>query len=130
MENNVQSVHRSLMLLNYLGEATKPLGLSELTRAVDLPKSTTKRLLGTLVQCEYVKYDETTEKYQLGSQILRLGTRMLNSLEFRTQARDVAFNLRELTRQTVFLAILDKFEIVYVDKVPGRSEERRVGKEC
>lgn len=115
----VQSVSRSLLLLNYIGDAGKPQGLSELSRAVVLPKSTTKRLLATLLQNEYVKYDEESEKYGLGSQILRLGSSMLNSLELRNEARDISMRLRELTGQTVFLAVLDKFEVIYIDKVAG-----------
>ena len=120
----VQSVYRSLMLLNCLGDESGPLGLSELSRAVVLPKSTTKRLLATLLQSEYVKYDEQTEKYELGSQILRLGSRMLNSLELRNEARDVALKLRELTGQTVFVAVLDKFEVIYIDKFAGEISMR------
>ena len=117
--DGVQSVYRSLLLLNYLGDAGKPLGLSELSRAVVLPKSTTKRLLSTLLQCEYIKYDAESEKYGLGSQVLRLGSSMLSSLELRNEARDVVLNLRELTGQTIFLAIPNKFEVIYIDKVAG-----------
>ena len=115
----VQSVYRSLLLLNCLGDAGKPLGLSELSRAVVLPKSTTKRLLATLLQSEYVKYDEESEKYGLGIQVLRLGSSMLSSLELRNEARDVVLKLRELTGQTIFLAIPNKFEVIYIDKVAG-----------
>src|SRR5690349_11569114 len=53
----VQSLVRALNIMTILGEADGPMSLTELARAAELSPSTAHRLLTTLQQERYVRFD-------------------------------------------------------------------------
>ena len=116
-KNSVQSVERALMILGVLGEYSQGLSIADLSIKIDLPKGTTHRLLSTLAYLDYVRQDPETKKYNLGYKLVELGNRLLSHLDYRTEARPFLVRLAEATKETVHMAILDKKEILYIDKV-------------
>jgi IclR family acetate operon transcriptional repressor len=66
----VQVVERAIDILNVLGSGRAT--LSEVTRAVDLPKGTTFRILGSLQYEKLIVKDPVDSTYQLGPGFLRL----------------------------------------------------------
>ena len=67
------SLSASLDILDYLGEAERGVGLSELRRALGLNKSRVMRLCGTLCMKGYLVYDPELALYSLGPRLLTLG---------------------------------------------------------
>jgi len=93
-------------------------------------KSTAYRFLTTLESLGYVVQDLENNRYALGSKVVWLASRFLEAIDMRTLARPVLLQLREETGETIHLAILDQFEVVYIDKLDGKSSMRmasRVG---
>ena len=66
------TVEKALDVLFHLHDAGTALGLSEIGRALDLPKSSCHRLLASLVNREMVERDEVGH-YRPGLALLSLG---------------------------------------------------------
>jgi DNA-binding IclR family transcriptional regulator len=92
------------------------MSLGELSLAASLPKSTTHRLLRTLIQHKLVRQDNKTGQYVPGLKLFEMAYRVLNRMELRTQALPVLERLNRQTNLTVHLAILDDGEVVYIEK--------------
>lgn len=116
MTDNVKVLEKSVAILNIIGESKEPLGLAEISKLADMPKTTTRRILTTLVNFNFLEFDES-QRYKLGLQILKLGTSMLNSSKLKDCVHDYAKVLRDKTNFTVFVGVLNGFEIIYIDKV-------------
>ena len=79
-------------------------------------RSTASRLLGTLAASGMVERDQLTQRYRLGARIVGLAATAVSRLPVVTQARPSS-SISAATSETVNLAILDRFHVVYVDQV-------------
>ncbi|SHH84940.1 IclR family transcriptional regulator [Clostridium grantii] len=118
-DNLVQSVERSMILLEKLAEEKNGIGITRLSEMVGLHKSTVHRLLGTLMSRGYVEKKLDSDKYKLGKKILFLASSILDSMDLRKIASPYLRKLANNTQEVVHLSILDGDEAVYVDKVEG-----------
>ncbi len=127
--NLVQSIERVSMILNTLSDCPQGLSLGDLSQKVNLSKGTTHRLLSSLVFLNYVRQDTETKKYNLGFKLVELGNRLLNQIDFRTEARHFLVALSERTKETVHMVVLDQNEALYIDKVEaiGQPSGLRMG---
>ncbi|MCS7059293.1 MAG: IclR family transcriptional regulator [Meiothermus sp.] len=114
-----QTLLRGLWLLEKVAEGVHD--LEGLARALGLHKSTAHRILSTLVAAGYLRH-EPRKGYHLGPKLIRLGFRAYGQLHLPTLARPHLERLRNATRETVHLAVLDGQEVVYIDKLPGHRE--------
>jgi len=115
--NLVQSIERASLILDVLGQSSQGISLKELSVEVDLPKGTAHRLLSSLAYFGYVQQDLKTRYYSLGFKLVELGNCLLNQLDLRTEAKPFLADLAKRTQETVHLVILDKNEVLYMDKV-------------
>jgi DNA-binding IclR family transcriptional regulator len=113
------SVAKAFAILEYLAAADASRDLGVISSDLRMNKSTVYRFLTTLGNLGYVEQDMETGRYALGSRVVLLASKFLDSLNFRDQARPFLEKLVRETRETVHLAILDDFEVVYIDKVDG-----------
>jgi len=117
--NFPQTVERALDILEVFKNVNQPQGISEISKKIGLNKSTTYRIIQALKLRGYIKQDEQTNKYSLGSKILKIANSLLNQIEIRGVSRNYLEKLSKKTLQTVQLAILDKNQVLYVDQVEG-----------
>lgn len=116
----VTSVDRAVQLLAVVDEfGTDGLGVSELARRTGLPKSTVFRLVTTLEENGAVERHE--DGYRTGP---LFGTNLAipsNSLVARLQVVLTPFlaSLYEASRQTCQLGVLDRDEILFLNKLHG-----------
>jgi IclR family acetate operon transcriptional repressor len=115
------SVAKALAILEYLADAEASRDLGVISHALGIHKSTVYRFLTTLESFGYINQDEETGRYALGSRVVWLASKFLDNLDIRTLARPYLEELVEISRETVHLAILDNFEVVYIDKVDGHQ---------
>ena len=112
----IESVSRALDLLEAV--ANEELGLVELSRRTGLQPSTTHRLLATLKARGYVWRDEDSGRYLLGYRVLRLGSGLeRRSSGLTTIARPYMERLHKITRETVYLTVLDGGDVVYLHQM-------------
>lgn len=120
----VQSIDRALDILEVLANEEGPLRLTELSRRLSLHKSTTHRLLSSLIQRKYVDQDPETGKYRLGLKVFEIGSLVFNKMELRVEARPFLEELMQKTLETVHLVILDEGQAIYIDKVESPQKIR------
>ncbi|AZR74760.1 IclR family transcriptional regulator [Anoxybacter fermentans] len=124
----VQSLDRALDILEKIVEAEDGLGVTELSKSLELHKSTIYRLLATLAYRGYVRQDPKNEKYKVGIKLFELGNLALNKLELRREVRPFLEELMSRTGETIHLGILDNDEVVYIDKVESPQTIRMYSK--
>ena len=125
----VKTVERAIRILNLISQ--RDLRLHEISSSLALHKSTASRLLGTLEKNGLIKKDKETKRFRLGLKILDLAYRLQEGLDIRNIAHPYLAELGKLTRETVHLAMLDREEIVYLDKIESSHPVRmysRIGK--
>jgi DNA-binding IclR family transcriptional regulator len=115
------SVAKAFTILEYMATAETPKELGVISQSLSMNKSTVYRFLATLESLGYVVQDQDSGRYALGSRVVWLASKFLERLDIRTIARPLLEQLVEETRETVHLAILDDFEVVYIDKVDGHQ---------
>lgn len=120
----VNSLARGLLVLECFTPQKHQFTLAELSKLVDIPKSSLYRMVKTLCEMNYLRYDEQYKRYYLGAGVLSLGFSVLQSMEAREIARPYLEKLSRECNKTVNLAVLDKYEMVYIEriKVPGLRE--------
>ena len=113
-EKTVQIVHRIANVLRAFGNKGL-LGITDLANVTGLPKSTTHRLVTALVNEGLLVQDEDSHKYALSLRITALGASILSSHTVRKTARPILMELRDHTRESVHLAVLEGMEAVIID---------------
>lgn len=117
--NLVQTLERVSSILDILGQNPHGISVRDLSSKVGLPKGTTHRLLSSLAYLGYVRQDPKTRNYLLGFKLVELGNLLLGQLDLRKEAAPFLKDLAERTKETVHMVILDRNEVVYIDKVEG-----------
>jgi DNA-binding IclR family transcriptional regulator len=115
---NIRVLDRAISVLQTLSDG-KPRTLVELSEAIELNNSTTFRLLSALASHNYVERDEATGKYTLGLACLELARSYQMNNQIRRAALPEMEALRDVTGETIHLAILDRMEVVYLEKLHG-----------
>lgn len=111
------------LLSSFTGERTT-LTLSELSRRSGVPKATAHRLIGEMVSIGLL--ERTPEGLGLGLRLFELGALTAGVRELRSVARPEVAHLSRSTRQTIHLGILDKGEVVYIEKKTGVQLKSRL----
>ncbi|MEK6302135.1 MAG: IclR family transcriptional regulator [Acidobacteriota bacterium] len=114
------AVERALAILEAVAERAGGMTNSELSRRVEIPKSSASYILRTLERCGYLKRDHGG-RYRLGLRVLALGRGVQTGVELRDEAISEIHSLVKRTGLTAHLAVMDRGEAVYVEKVesPG-----------
>ncbi len=119
--NSVQAVERALRILITLAEAGTPLALSQIRDRTGLNISTAHRLLHTLMKDGFISQDKDSGKYLLGLRTFEVGHAALHAMDLRTTARPFLQELVDRCHETVNLAILDHYEVVYIDQIESQN---------
>lgn len=113
----VQSLSRALRLLNALAWFPQGITLSEVAQKVGLPTSTAHRLLTTLQNERYVRFDGERSVWLVGVQAFRVGSAFARGRDLASLAKPFMRRLMEQCGETVNLAIPDHGEIMYLAQV-------------
>ena len=109
----IQSVSRAISILKCF-DGDRELGLSEISRMLDLHKSTAAGIINTLRAEGFLELNEQSGKLRLGLSLFSLAVQARQSL---VEICEPYLNkLVALTGETVNLAVLDKNEIAYIAK--------------
>ncbi len=102
--------------------------MTELARRLGLGKSTVHRLLATLTAERILEHDPATGTYRLGLMMWELGARVSVHRVLHDAAATVIEELRNATKETVQLAVLDGREVVYVERLESPHMLRIFGR--
>jgi DNA-binding IclR family transcriptional regulator len=124
MTDVVQSVDRSLDILEILSQNINGMGLTEIGVKIGLHKSTVHRLLGTLIYKGYVVQDMDSNKYKITLKLYELGVRKIASSSILEVSKPHTKALMKSLNEVVHLVIRDKNDIIYIDKVEADNTIR------
>ncbi len=97
---------------------------ADLAAELSVDRSTGWRLARSLEQVGWLHQDPATHRYRLGLPLFELGTRVLDTIDVRDEARRVMTELVASTGESVDLAVRDGDSVVFIDKIDGTGEVR------
>lgn len=124
--SNESSVEKGLNILLAFTPNNIELGTTELSVKSGLHKSTTSRLIKTLVASKFLQQNPLTKKYMLGRSAYRLGHAAIRSLNTRLLAVAQPFltDLSQQTGESVALELLSGVNVILALHVEGPSHLR------
>lgn len=102
-KKGLQTVHRAISLLDCFTAEETELSLTRLTEKTKLPKSTTARIIDTLVEANILERNEHNLNYRLGYKIYLLGKIAEHSNNIIKNAAPIMKKLRDDTGESVAL---------------------------
>jgi len=118
----IGAVDNVLRLLRMF-ESQELLRVNEVSRQMDLSRSTVHRMLTTLAHHGFVVQDAFSRGYGPGPALVDIGLAVVRLMDIRQMARPDLEALRTSTDETVHLAVLRGREVLYLD---GLESERLV----
>jgi IclR family KDG regulon transcriptional repressor len=119
MARSIQSVTRTLDVLELFNPSDPELSLKEVSATLNLAKSTVHGLMSTLVSRGYLQQNPANQKYRLGLKNMELGRNVELSLDFRRIAFPLLEKLAGLVKETIHLVLWNGNDAVYIEKING-----------
>lgn len=121
-----QSLVRAIAILDCFRPDQPELGVREISRQLDLPRSTVGRLLATMLSAGILSQNPLTNRYKIGPKVLQWSSTYLSRLDLVSEARPVLAELHRITRETVGLYVLDGIERVCIELIESPERVRVV----
>jgi IclR family transcriptional regulator, acetate operon repressor len=127
-DGGVQSVDRALLIIETLAEDDEGYRLTDLAIRTGLSPSTVHRLLTTLEKRRFVQFDRGESTWHIGAKSFATGSTFVRRRHFVTQALPYLRKLRDQTRETANLAVVDDGAMVVLTRIESREIMRSVTK--
>ncbi len=108
------SIDKALDVCEALSLTPAGASLTDVARAVSLPRPSVHRLLGVLKRRGYVRQDDESQRYSLTVKMLDLSFRLLGRSELRLHAYPVLRDFVVRSRPRCFVAVPASGEVTYV----------------
>ena len=122
---SVSVLDRVTALFDAFGEHDEGLGVSELARRANLPKSTVSRIAADLVDQRFL--DREGNKLYLGIRLFELGQTVAEPRRLRETALPLMNELSLATGRSVHLAVLEQADVILVAVVRGGRGVKPLG---
>lgn len=117
-----KSASRVVDILELIANSEEPLGVTEISTHLDIPKSSTFEILYTLVEKGFLEIaNDKLRTFKLGLKIFTIGSAFLRKGDLIQIVHPFIEKVMEKTQDTAFLGVQNKGEIVYLDKVEAIS---------
>ena len=117
----IQSLLRSMELLEVLKEKNRSFTIAELADTMNLPPSTVHRILQTFCEKKYVIRDERSHTYRLGPALIPLGKAASKGIRLQDAAKPILASLSQKTGEDVYLMIPVGNKGLVIEKFDGPS---------
>lgn len=119
LKSSAGSVKRAFMILEFLNSSDRGWNISEMSRKLKIPKSTTHVLVSTLNEMGYIQQARDSRRFHLSPRVSGLGRKALSANPLPTAALPHLRWLVQETQLTAHVGILEKNQIVFVQKADG-----------
>jgi IclR family transcriptional regulator, KDG regulon repressor len=119
--DGVQSVMLTLSILEHVGRARKPLGVTAIATALDVNKSRIFRHLRTLVNEGYLAQCKETERYEVGGKLMGLGRAVADRLQMGEIALPHLHALRDMLGHFSVISEIEPTGVRIIATVSGTS---------
>jgi IclR family KDG regulon transcriptional repressor len=113
----IGSLQRAIDILDLFDEQSIELGITEMSEALGLHKSTAAGLVYTLEDNGYLDQDVANRKYRLGFKLLERAFTLLDQIDVREAALPRIQELRDWCDESVNLAVRDGGQVVYIENL-------------
>ena len=124
----VQSVTRAFAILRAVAESGDGMTLTDIAQIVGLPPSTAHRLLTTLQQERFVRFDGTAHLWQVGVEAFIIGNAFVRTREVVAMARPYLRRLMEEGGETANLYLEQDGEAICMAQVECRQMMRAIAR--
>ncbi|MCQ6274154.1 IclR family transcriptional regulator [Bacillus sp. V3B] len=118
----LQSVQNGLLLLKVFSKDRPVWGITDISRELQLPKSTVSRLVGDLIKEGYLQ--KIGSKYRLGLSILCLAGVNMSNLEIHREAFEPLKSLVSKIDESAHISMLEGIQLIYLLKVECKQRVR------
>lgn len=113
-----KSVDRALEILEYITVRKRPVTITEVSSALNIPKSSTHSILYTLSSRRFLELeDDTLKTFKIGFKLFEAGVAYLANTPLHQVAHPLLKNLLEECGETVFLAVEDDGRLLFLDSL-------------
>ena len=124
----VQVLDRAINILEFIGrQSSGEAGLPELSAAMKLHKTTTHRIAHVLESRGLLRRGIDSNRYRLGLHLYDLGCQALDHVNLRDEARPLMTRVAAEVGETVHLALLDRAEVLYIERVEAQQRSLTMG---
>lgn len=127
-EGGVQSITRALSILDKLAEWDDGLTLTELSKSIGLPPSSAHRILTTLQNHRFVRFEPATMSWMVGVQAFVVGNTFARSRDIVSIAVPHMRRLMTKTGETVNLFTLDGDEVICMAQIQSQQMVRAISR--
>ncbi len=110
-------IKKAIDILLFIINEKRPVGVTEISKALSISKSTSYGILKALLEKDVISKDYTSKKYFIGRELVKIAKTIHNDLDIIKIARPYLERLSEIVDETVFLGIKDKDTIRIIDIV-------------
>lgn len=111
----IRSIHNALNLLEEFKGDRDELGVTELSKRLNLHKNRVFRILATLEAKGYIEQNKATENYRLGVKSLELGQTFIKQLGLVRQAKPFLREIVEKCNEMAYVGIIRQNSVIYLD---------------
>lgn len=116
-KNSIKSVEKCFSVLSCFYDTDHALSLEELVTQTGYKKTSCFRILKTMLGLDVLEQNSKTKTYQFGPRLVLIGLAALKNMSLHKIALPILQKLRDETRETVNLSILNGKEILYVERL-------------
>jgi DNA-binding IclR family transcriptional regulator len=118
------SFSKSMRVLQLVADSDEPMNVGALMRASGYPRPTVHRIVAALIAERLLREVEGSAMLSLGTRLIQLASKSWGRSELRLAAVDELKRLRDLTGETVHLAVPNGTSMVYIEKLESPSAVR------
>ena len=120
-----KSAARTIDIIELLSKKGTPLTLTEISKALGIPKTSAFDIIYTLLEKNILEYEsEKFKTLQIGLKQFEITLLALGKTDLHRVARPYLDQLLEKTGETIHLAVENNGAVVYLDKAEGASAVR------
>ena len=112
----VQTVDKIVQILDLFSVENPEWGVSEVGRGLRISKSAASELMASM-EAKRLLRRTSRRRYRLGWRFFEFNQTLLETTEFRTEARQILEDLMDTFKETVHLTVLDDVQAVWVEKL-------------
>jgi len=115
--DSASALQKSMVILGRLLDCDRPMALAEIAQHAGIPRQTVYRIARQLEDAGLIRRELDGDGYTVGAALLDIGINALRLASRSLPIRGVLRNLVESVGETCNIGILDRDQIVYVERV-------------
>jgi len=120
-KDHINSIVRAIELLYLYSKDVNELGITEISRMMDLHKSSVYRIVRTLEYMGWLEQNSNTEKYKLGVKIMDIASTVLKTYDYKDILSKGMRDLKDLVHETIVLSVYTDLYGICIDLIEAEN---------